>query len=159
MCKQVVKAGLSVLMLMLLAGPAMAQRTTGEIIGKVTDESGALLPGVTVTLRGAAVAGTPTTVTSETGTYRFPVLPPGTYEVEYVLSGFGTLKREEIPIAVGATVELDVTLKVSTLAETITVTGQTPVVNTATAQVSTSYNKEWVENAPVRRFSYFDLIN
>lgn len=73
----------SVLALIVLAVPAMAQRTTGEIIGKVTDDSGGVLPGVTVTLRGAAVAGTPTTVTSETGVYRFPVLPPGTYD-EYV---------------------------------------------------------------------------
>ena len=139
--------------------PAAAQRTTGEIIGKVTDDSGGVLPGVTVTLRGAAVAGMPTTVTSDTGVYRFPVLPPGTYEVEYTLTGFGVLKREGIPVAVGAVVALDVSLKISTLEEAITVTGDAPVVNTATAQVSTSYNKEWVQNAPVRRFSYFDLIN
>jgi len=67
--------------------PAWAQRTTGEIIGKVTDDSGAILPGVTVTLRGAGVAGAPTAVTSENGVYRFPVLPPGTYDVEYTLAG------------------------------------------------------------------------
>ena len=146
-------------MLAALTAPATAQRTTGEIIGKVTDDSGAVLPGVAITLRGAAIAGTPSTVTSETGVYRFPVLPPGTYEVEYALAGFGTLKREGIPIAVGSTVALDVVLKISTLEEAITVTGDTPVVSTATAQVSTSYNKEWVQNAPVRRFSYFDLIN
>ena len=139
--------------------PAMAQRTTGEIIGKVLDESGGVLPGVTVTLHGAAVAGAPTTVTSDTGVYRFPVLPPGTYDVDYILTGFGVLRREGIPVGVGSTVALDVTLKVSTLEEAITVTGDAPVVNTATAQVSTSYNKEWVQNAPVRRFSYFDLIN
>jgi hypothetical protein len=139
--------------------PAAAQRTTGEIIGKVIDESGGVLPGVTVTLRGPAIQGAQTDVTSETGTYRFPVLPPGTYELEYVLPGFGTVKREGIQIAVGSTVELEVALKVSSLEETITVTGDAPVVNTATSQVSTAYNKEWVQNAPVRRFSYFDLIN
>ena len=158
MRKYLLGLGMSVLMLP-VAAPVMAQRTTGEIIGKVSDASGAVLPGVTVTLRGAAVQGAQTVVTSETGVYRFPVLPPGTYELEYTLTGFGTMKREDIPIAVGATVELDVTLKVSTIEETITVTGQSPVVNTATAQVSTNYNKEWVQNAPVRRFSYFDLIN
>src|SRR6476469_10767762 len=91
-----------------LATSAAAQRTTGQIIGKVTDESGAVLPGVTVTLRGAGVAGAPTAVTSESGVYRFPVLPPGTYEVEYLLSGFATVKREAIPVAVGNTVELDI---------------------------------------------------
>ena len=77
-----------------LAAPAAAQRTTGEIIGKVVDESGGVLPGVTVTLRGAGVAGAPTVMTSESGIYRFPVLPPGTYELEFALAGFGTVKYE-----------------------------------------------------------------
>ncbi|HKB12009.1 MAG TPA: TonB-dependent receptor [Vicinamibacterales bacterium] len=142
-----------------LAAPAAAQRTTGEIIGKVVDESGSVLPGVTVTLRGAGVAGTPSVVTSETGTYRFPVLPPGTYTVEYVLPGFTTLRREAIPVDVGAVVELDVAMKVGTIEEAVIVTGESPVVNLASSQVSTAYNHEWVMNAPVRRFSYFDLIN
>jgi hypothetical protein len=150
---------LSLVLLVAVTIPAWAQRTTGEIIGKVTDESGAVLPGVTVTLRGAGVPGAPTAVTSETGVYRFPILPPGTYEVEYVLSGFATVKREAIPVAVGNTVELDIILKVSTLSETVTVTGESPVVNLASAQVATTYNREWLWNAPVRRFSYFDLIN
>ena len=159
MRRRLIRNGLWLLILLAIAGPARAQRTTGEIIGKVTDESGAILPGVSVTLRGATVAGTPTTVTSESGVYRFPVLPPGTYDVEYVLQGFATVKREGILVSVGSTIELDVTLKVSTLTETVTVTGESPVVNLASAQVSTSYNREWLWNAPVRRFSYFDLIN
>jgi hypothetical protein len=152
-------AGLISLALTLAAHQAWAQRTTGEIIGKVTDESGAILPGVTVTLRGAGVAGAPTETTSETGVYRFPVLPPGIYDVEYVLPGFTTVKREAVQVAVGSTVELDIVLNVSSLSETVTVTGESPVVNLASAQVSTSYNREWLWNAPVRRFSYFDLIN
>jgi len=142
-----------------LAASADAQRTTGEIIGKIVDESGSVLPGVTVTLRGAGVAGAPSVVTSDTGTYRFPVLPPGTYNVEYSLVGFTTLKRDEIPVAVGSTVELDVSMKVGALEESITVSGESPVVNIASSQVTTSYNHEWVQNAPVKRFSYFDLIN
>src|SRR6185295_16046461 len=117
------------------------------------------LPGVTVTIRGAGVAGAPTVVTSETGTYRFPVLPPGTYNLEYTLAGFTTLKREAIPVAVGSTVELDVSMKVGALEESITVSGESPVVNVVSSEVSTAYNREWVENAPVRRFSYFDLVN
>src|SRR5262245_23227425 len=141
------------------AGPAFAQRTTGEIIGQTIDESGAVMPGVTITLRGAAIQGAQTVVTSSTGTYRFPVLPPATYDLDYVLSGFTNVKRDGIPVAVGSTVELNITLKLATLQETVTITGQSPVVDVTTSQVSTSYNKEWVQNAPVRRFSYFDLIN
>jgi hypothetical protein len=58
--------------------PASAQRTTGEIHGKVTDDSGSVLPGVTVTVRGPGVIGAPTVTTSELGAYRLPLLPPGT---------------------------------------------------------------------------------
>jgi hypothetical protein len=157
--RQRVLRGLSCLsILVVVTVPAAAQRTTGEIIGKIVDESGAVLPGVTVTLRGAGVAGAPTAVTSESGVYRFPVLPPGTYDLEFTLQGFATLKREGIPVAVGSTVELDIRLTVGAVQEAVTVTGESPVVNVSTSQVSTTYNKEWVQNAPLRRFSYFDLI-
>ena len=151
----------AVLLLLALGGamPAVAQRTTGEIIGKVVDESGSVLPGVTVTLRGAGVAGAPTVATSENGTYRFPVLPPGTYELEYTLGGFTTLRRESIPVSVGSSVELDATMKVGVLEESITVSGESPVVNVVSSEVSTTYNRQWVESAPVKRFSYFDLVN
>jgi hypothetical protein len=125
----------------------------------VTDESGAVLPGVTVTLRGAGVPGAPTVVTSETGAYRFPALPPGTYDLDYALQGFTTLRREAIPVGVGATIDLNVTLKVTALSESVTVTGESPVVNLASTTVSTNYNREWVVNAPTRRFSFFELVN
>src|SRR5437016_11626124 len=112
-------AVLVLLLVVAVAAPAAAQRTTGEIFGKVVDESGSILPGVTVTLRGAGVAGAPTVVTSETGTYRFPVLPPGTYDVEYTLVGFSTLKRAAIPVDVGSVVEIDAQMKVGALEESI----------------------------------------
>src|SRR5918993_373166 len=97
--------------------PAAAQRTTGEIIGKITDDSGGFLPGVTVTIRGAGVAGAPTITSSDAGTYRFPALPPGTYELEFALQGFSTLKRASVPVAVGSTVEINVALAVGALTE------------------------------------------
>src|SRR6185312_15952662 len=133
--------------------------TTGEIVGTVTDESGAVLPGVTVTIRGSGVPGAPTVVTSETGAYRFPALPPGEYSLEYTIQGFASLRREGIPVGVGAVIELKVSMKVSTLSETVTVTGESPVVNLASTTVSTNYNKEWVASAPIRHFSFFDLVN
>jgi Carboxypeptidase regulatory-like domain/TonB-dependent Receptor Plug Domain len=154
-----VAASALLLALMAVAVPAYAQRTTGEIVGTVTDESGAVLPGVTVTIRGSAVPGSPTVVTSETGAYRFPALPPGEYTVEYALQGFSSLRRENIPVGVGAVVELKISLKVSALSETVTVTGDSPVVNLASTTVSTNYNKEWVASAPIRHFSFFDLVN
>ena len=147
------------LLMLAAAAPALAQRTTGTIIGTVTDESGAVLPGVTVTLTGAGVAGSPTSITSETGTYRFTSLPPGEYNLTFVLQGFATVNRERVVLPLAETVEIPIQMKVSTLQETVTVTGDSPVVNTASAEVSTNFNREWVESAPQRRFTFFDLIN
>ena len=151
--------GVLIVLGVMCAVPAVAQRTTGDIFGTVTDESGGVLPGVTVSLKSDAVPGSPTTVTSETGVYRFQTLPPGNYELSFTLSGFATVNRTQIPVGVGGRVEINVQLKVSTLEETITVTGESPVVDTTSNEVSTNYNREWVENAPVRRFTFFDLIN
>lgn len=142
-----------------LAVPALAQRTTGTIVGAVTDESGAVLPGVTVTLQGALVAGQPTTVTGADGAYRFPSLAPGEYNLTFTIQGFSTIKQEKVPVPLGATVEINAQLKVSSLQETVTVTGGSPVVDTASTNLSTNLNRAWVENAPQRRFTFFDLIN
>ncbi|MGE0360596.1 MAG: carboxypeptidase regulatory-like domain-containing protein [Vicinamibacterales bacterium] len=145
----------------LIAAPSSgwAQRTTGDIRGVITDESGAVLPGVTVTLRGPAVQGTPTTVSNELGVFRFPNLAPGVYEIEVELAGFATKKQTGIPVALGATQEVPVQMNVSTQQETITVVAEAPVVDSASVEITTNYNREWVENAPVRRFTFFDLIN
>ncbi len=145
----------------LVAAPlsGWAQRTTGDIRGVITDESGAVLPGVTVTLKGPGVAGTPSTVTNEAGVYRFPNLPPGAYDVTAELAGFSIAARTGVQVALGATAALDVQLKVSTQSETITVVAEAPVVDSASTEIATNFTREWVENAPVRRFTFFDLIN
>lgn len=145
----------------LLAAPlsGWAQQTTGNLRGTVTDESGAVLPGVTVTLRGRGVPGAPTTVSNENGVFRFPNLPPGSYEISAELPGFATVTQTNIPIALGGTADIPVQMKVSTQQETITVTAEAPVVDASSTEVATNYGREWVENAPVRRFTFFDLIN
>lgn len=145
----------------LLAAPlsGWAQQTTGNLRGVVTDESGAVLPGVTVTLRGRGVPGAPTSITNEQGIYRFPNLAPGTYDITVELAGFATSTQTGIPIALGGTADVPVQMKVSTQQETITVTAEAPVVDSASTQVATNYTREWVENIPVRRFTFFDLIN
>src|SRR2546430_14875410 len=151
-------AGLCILLIGVTA-PVLAQVTTGTIVGTVTDESGDVLPGVTATLQGANVPGQPTTVTGSEGAYRFPSVPPGEYALTFTLQGFSTVRRERIPVPLGGTVEINTQLKVSTLQETVTVVGESPVVNAASTQVATNLNRNWVENAPQRRFTFFALIN
>ena len=86
-------AVLCVVAALALAPSAFAQRTTGTLMGTVADESGAVLPGVSVALKGEAVVGTQTAVSGPQGVYRFAALPPGTYEVTFTLAGFSTLRR------------------------------------------------------------------
>jgi outer membrane receptor protein involved in Fe transport len=148
----------ALLMLIAIAHPALAQRITGTIVGTVTDASGAVLPGVTITLKGEAIVGAQTATTNEKGFYRFVGLPPGTYSLNFHISGFTVLNREGIKASVGQTAEENVSLKLSSMAEEVTVTGDTSVVDTQTTQVSTNYDKDWVRNAPVPRFSMFDLL-
>jgi hypothetical protein len=144
-----------------LAGSAAAeaQRTTGTIIGTVVDSSGAVLPGATVTLEGPAVFGKPATVTSAAGTFRFPDLAPGPYAITFALPGFTTLQQKDVIVSVGSTVEINVALRVSQVQETISVAGDTPTVNNSTAEVHTTFNREWIANAPVPRNSLYDFIN
>ena len=97
-----------------MTAPAFAQgggaSSTGTIQGRVTDAQGAVLPGVTVTATSPALIQPQTTVTSETGNYRFPAVPPGTYEVSFELTGFNALKRSGISITLGFTAQVNVEL-------------------------------------------------
>jgi hypothetical protein len=146
--------------LLAAGGTAFAQRTTGTIVGTVSDDTGAVLPGVTVVIRGEAIMGTQDNVTNDQGFYRFPALPPGAYTLTFTIANFSTLNREGVRVSVGSTVEENVSLKLGqTRGEEITVVGEGAVVDTQTNQVSTNYDKDWVRNAPVPRFTFFDLIN
>ena len=138
---------------------AFAQRTTGTIIGHVTDDSGAVLPGVTVTIKGDTIVGTQTSISNEAGLYRFPALPPGVYSLSFALSGFTTLNRQGLKVSVGGTLEENASLKVGGMTEELTVVGESAVVDTTGNTVATTYDKDWVRNAPQRRFTFFDLIN
>ena len=92
---------------------AGAQTLTGTIAGKVTDESGGVLPGVTVTLSGPAVMGTQTAISNERGLYRFPAVNNGTYTLKFELAGFAPLVREGIVVPVRQTITVDANGRIS----------------------------------------------
>ena len=141
-----------------LATPALAQRTTGGISGTVKDASGAVLPGVTVSVSGPNIVGTQTAVTNEQGFYRFINLPPGDYQLAFSLTGFRTVTRRGLRVAVGGTIEENPALEVRQLQESVEVVGTSSVVDTTSNQVGANYGREWVDNAPLRRNSFFDLV-
>jgi hypothetical protein len=112
------------------------------------DAQGAVLPGVTVMATSAALIQPQTTVTSETGNYRFPAVPPGTYELSFELAGFNTLKRSGISITLGFTAQVNVELALATLQETVTVSGASPVIDTSTTRVQQNFKMEQLQSIP-----------
>jgi len=141
-----------------VATSALAQRTTGGISGTVKDASGAVLPGATVSVSGPNIVGTQTAVTNEQGFYRFINLPPGDYQLVFTLGGFRSVTLRGLRVPVGGTIEGSAALEVRQLEESIDVVGVSSVVDTTSNQVGSNYGREWVDNAPLRRNSFFDLV-
>src|SRR5262249_39162651 len=139
------------LMLLSSAGQALAQVSMGEVFGKVTDGTGAVLPGVTVTLSGPALIQPQITVTVESGAYRFPRIPIGTYSVAFELTGFKKSVRDGIIIQAGFNADVGATLEISTVQEPVTVSGESPVVDTRSTQLSASFSREALETIPTAR--------
>src|SRR4051812_11723641 len=123
--------------------------SSGTIQGTVKDEQGGVLPGVTVTLTSPALqVHEMTQVTDENGNYRFVDLPAGTYQAKFELSGFSALIRQDLRLTVGFVARVDETLKVGTMTESVTVSGQSPVVDVTSTSASVAFTKEMLENVP-----------
>ncbi len=150
--KRWIKGVLGLLVALSFSAQAFAQgggaSSTGTIQGRVSDAQGAVLPGVTVTATSPALLGAQTTITSETGNYRFPAVPPGNYEISYELAGFNTLKRSGISITLGFTANVNVELALATLQETVTVSGASPVIDTSATRIQQNFKMEQLQSIP-----------
>ncbi len=129
--------------------PAYAQVAGGNISGTVTDEQGAVLPGVTVTIQGSD--RTQEAITDGSGKYRFLNLPPGAYKITAALTGFSTLLRENVVVAVGRDVDIPFQMKVAALQETITVSGEAPVIDTKATGTATNFTADELTKIPTSR--------
>lgn len=132
------------------AGTAVAQSArSGTIAGRVTDDTGAPLPGVTVVASGEALQLRQIAETSDAnGDYRFLDLPPGTYRVEYDLAGFSRHVRSEVRLTAGFAARLDVSLSVASISETVTVSGAAPLVDVTNTRGGTTVSKELLAATP-----------
>src|SRR5436309_13628641 len=139
-CMEALRSGATFLVAVFLAASAAAQTTpSGSLNGTVADNTGALLPGVTVTISGPALQGTQISITNEKGQYRFPLLPPGDYNLMYELSGFGKVVREGIRVGVGFNAEVNVQLQLAALQESVVVRGQSPAIDTQHTNVQNNF--------------------
>src|SRR5215467_12666919 len=148
-----VKTILLVVLAGLLPSAAWAQVT---LAGTVKDASGAILPGVTVEAASPVLIEKTRSATSDAnGQYRIESLQPGTYTVTFTLSGFSTLKRDAVELSGTGVVTINGDMKVGGVSETITVTGETPVVDVQSTKREVTLDNETMRNLPsVRSYSY-----
>ncbi|MCY4626345.1 MAG: TonB-dependent receptor [Acidobacteria bacterium] len=144
------KTAILVALALLAVVPAFAQQT-GTVTGTATDEQGAVLPGVTVTVESAALIAPRSTTTGAGGSYNHPALPPGDYTVSFALSGFQTVVQEGVRVSVARTLQVNASLGISGVEETVTVTGDAPVVDVRSATVQTNIERELLEAVPTGR--------
>ncbi len=140
-----------------LASSALAQ-TTGDIVGRVMDEQGGALPGVTVEARGPSFQGVRTSVTDESGTYRLVLLPPGPFKVTATLPGFAR-SEETVTVALAKTSTADIRLRAA-VQEQIVVTGETPIVDTTSTAVGSNFSNREILTLPTgRNYSSIVLVS
>ncbi len=140
-----------------LAAFGQSQSAGGSIEGTVKDESGAVLPGVAVTIKNPANAVTRDATTDARGVFRAPLLPVGTYEVSAALQGFGTIRQPDVTVAIGQTVNLEFVMKVAA-AESITVTAEAPVIETTRSAQASNVGARAISNLPVNGRNFIDFV-
>jgi hypothetical protein len=144
----------TVCLALLLPGIEVAAqgKTSGSVRGTVVDPDGAVLPGVTVrAMSDALVSGQAVSVTSGTGTYRFPSLPPGPYSIEADLPGFRSVRRDDLRVAIGQDLEVDFQLGDIEVSEEIVVVAEAMRVSTVSNAAAFNLSQEFIDRQPLAR--------
>ncbi len=142
----------------LLARPAFAQFSTGTILGVVKDSSGGVVAGAQVTVRNTGTALSRTFTTGSDGSYEFPDLPIGTYDVTATGAGFQPLTSTGLVLSVGQKAVLNLALQVGAQQQSVTVTAEAPMVNTTDAEQGELMTPEKMQNLPLNGRNYADLV-
>src|SRR5215510_3650940 len=157
------KARIAILIALLIVTSTMSLAqggNQGSITGTVTDSSGALVPGAEVIATNTATGASFNTTSTSDGFFEFQLLPVGTYDIDAKKQGFNPLSAKGVKLTIGAKLNLNLELKVSAQGETVVVTGEAPVVETARTQVSSTIDDRAVANLPTngRNFIEFALL-
>src|SRR4051794_18467279 len=145
------------IVLLLSCASALAQGTTGTITGRVVDQQGAAIPGATVTAKSATTGFTRTETSDAEGIYRLSALPVGVYDVTAELQGFATVSKKDVAVNIAQTQSVDFPLKVASLAETVNVTGATPLIETTASSVGSVVDVKRIESLPLNGRQFANL--
>jgi hypothetical protein len=140
---------LAIVTLLGASGAAFAQTTGATLLGTIVDEQGAVLPGAAITVTNTETGWNRVVVTNERGYYRAAALPPGKYEMKIEISGFRAEVRSGMTLTIGQEATINITLKLSNVQETITVTGESPIVETTKSTMGTTINRSQLDNLPI----------
>jgi len=147
----------SAFLLVLGCASAFAQQTTGNVTGRVVDQQGAAIPGVTVTAKSPTTGFTRTETSDNEGLYRLSALPVGNYEVTAELPGFASVVQKDIIVAVAQTTSIDFSMKIASVAETVNVTGATPLIETTSSSVGGFVDPKRIESLPLNGRQFANL--
>ncbi|MEE8350067.1 MAG: carboxypeptidase regulatory-like domain-containing protein, partial [Acidobacteriota bacterium] len=147
----------SLCLFLLLGGVSFAQETTAIISGTVTDESGGIIPGVSVEATNVDTGITRTVTTGDEGRYQLANLSVGNYEVQASLPGFQTGVRDGITLTIGREALVDFALSVGEISQRVTVTGDAPLVETTRSVLTDLVGKQQIEDLPLNGRSYTQL--
>ena len=139
------------------ATPLIAQQTTGNVTGRVVDDQGAAVPGVTVTAKNPQTGFSRAEVSDTEGVYRLNALQVGTYDIVAELQGFSKVESKGIVVNVGQTLDINLTLKVANVSETVTVTGETPLIETSSSSVGGVVDIKRIESLPLNGRQFANL--
>jgi hypothetical protein len=145
------------MIVLLTCASVFAQGTSGTITGRVVDQQGAAVPGATVTAKSTTTGFTRSEVSDSEGVYRLSALPVGVYEVTAELQGFTTVSKKDVEVNVAQTQAVDFPLKVAQLAETVNVTGATPLIETTKSSVGAIVDVKRIENLPLNGRQFANL--
>src|SRR5262249_206038 len=136
---------------------AEAQINTATVNGVVTDESKSVLPGVTVTATDLETGRRHIGVSDARGTFRIALLEPGLYRLQAELSGFATAEMPKVELLVGQNSTFNFTLKLATVEESVTVTGETPLVDVTSSQIAGNVDRRQMEAMPLQGRNWLEL--
>src|SRR5580765_2274226 len=151
------RAVLCVIVALLLPAVAAAQAVTGTILGVITDSTGAVMPGATVTLNNTGTGLVRAVTTDANGEYTAPSLPTGKYSVKAELSGFNTVTVPDISLGVDQHFRVNMRLEVGAVEESVTVTGQSPLVQTSSSELGTTVAEEQIKTLPLNGRNFVNL--